>query len=65
MLQNDTGLALTHSLGHHVEDVVHDGRTQFQIKMRLDTLLGHTRRNALDVTTGSERKRENTKRILV
>ena len=39
------------TFGHHVEDVVHDGGSQFQIEMTLDSLLGDGFRHALGVTT--------------
>ena len=40
MLQNGLGLVLLDRLGHHVEDVVHDRRTELQVEVRLDALLG-------------------------
>ena len=41
MLQDGAGLVGAHALWHHVEDVVHYGRAQLQIEMRLDTLFRH------------------------
>ena len=40
MLQNSLGLVLLDALGHHVEDVVHDGGTKLEIEVRFDSLLG-------------------------
>lgn len=51
MLQDRLRLVLLDSLGHHVEDVVHDGRTEFEIEMRLDTLLRDSLCDSLRVTT--------------
>jgi hypothetical protein len=40
VLQDRLGLVLLDPLGHHVENIVHDGGTELEIKVRLDTLLG-------------------------
>lgn len=40
VLHDRLGLVLPDRFGHHVEDIAHDGGTQFEIEVRLDTLLG-------------------------
>jgi hypothetical protein len=47
VLQDGLGLVLLHALRHHVQDVVHDGRAQLEVVVRLDALLGHRLGNAL------------------
>lgn len=39
MLQDSLRLVLLDSLGHHVEDIVHDGSSELEIEVRFDTLL--------------------------
>lgn len=51
VLQDGSGLVLLDALRHHVQDVVHHGRTQLQVKVGLHTLLRHSLRHALGVTT--------------
>ena len=55
MLQDGPGLVLLDALGHHVQDVVHDGGTQLQVKVGLHTLLGHRLGHTLGVTSCEER----------
>lgn len=43
VLQDGASLVLLHTLGHHVQDVVHDSRSELQIKVGLNALLGHLR----------------------
>lgn len=40
VLEDRLGLVLLDALGHHVEDVVHDGGAELEVEVRLDTLLG-------------------------
>lgn len=40
MLQDGASLVLLDTLWHHVQDVVHDSRSQLQVKVRLNALLG-------------------------
>mmetsp|Transcript_21407 Transcript_21407/g.67173 ORF Transcript_21407/g.67173 Transcript_21407/m.67173 type:complete len:241 (+) Transcript_21407:4296-5018(+) len=40
MLQDGSRLVRLDTLGHHVEDVVHDGGAELEIEVRLDPLLG-------------------------
>lgn len=40
MLQNRLGFILLDSLGHHVENVVHDCGSKLEIKVRFNPLLG-------------------------
>lgn len=49
MLENCAGFVGTDALWHHVEDVVHDGSSELEIKVRLTALLGH----GLGSSTGS------------
>lgn len=51
MLQDCLGLVGLDTLGHHVQNIMHDGSTQLEIVVGLDTLLGHCLGNALGVTT--------------
>lgn len=51
MLQDRLRLVLLDSLGHHVEDVVHDSGTKFEIEVRFDTLLRNRLCDSLRVTT--------------
>ena len=51
MLQDGTGLVLFDTFGHHIENIVHDGRSELQIKVGLDTLLRHSFGDALRVAT--------------
>ena len=51
MLQDSLGLVLLDRLRHHIENIVHDSGTKFQIVVRLDTLLRNRLRNTLAVTT--------------
>ena len=44
-------LVLLDGFRHHIENVVHDSRTQFQIVVRLNALLCHRVRNVLAVTS--------------
>ena len=39
------------TFGHHVEDVVHDCRSEFEIEVTLDALFGHGFGDAFGVTT--------------
>lgn len=41
MLQNGTSLVLLDALRHHVKDVMHHSCSQLQVKVGLNTLLGH------------------------
>lgn len=50
MLKNRPRLVLFDSLGHHVNDVVHNGCPQLQVEMRLDPLLGHCFGHALGMS---------------
>ena len=50
MLQDGAGLVLLDSFRHHVQNVVHDGRSQLQIKVRLDSLLRHRLGDTLRMT---------------
>lgn len=47
VLQNRSCLVLLYSLGHHVDNVVHHGGAQLQVKVRLDSLLGDRLSDAL------------------
>lgn len=51
MLQNSLRLVLLDRLGHHVQNIVHDGGAQFEVIVGLDTLLGDSLRDTLAVTT--------------
>ena len=51
VLEDRLRLVLLDRLGHHVEDVVHDGGAELEVVVRLHTLLGHGLRNTLAVTT--------------
>lgn len=46
MLQNSLGLVLLNSFGHHIQNIVHDSRSELEVEMRLDPLL----RNSLGDT---------------
>ena len=50
VLQDGPGLVLLDALGHHVQNVVHDGSTQLQVKVGLHALLSHRLGHALGVT---------------
>ena len=41
MLQNDSRFVGLDAFGHHVNNVVHDRRTELQIKVTLHALLGY------------------------
>lgn len=41
MLQDGARLVLLDALWHHVQDVMHDSRSQLQVKVRLYALLGY------------------------
>lgn len=41
MLQDGPGLVLLDTLGHHIHYVVHNRRSQLQVEVRLDSLLGY------------------------
>jgi hypothetical protein len=41
VLQNRFGLILLDRLGHHVHDIVHDGRAELEVVLRLHSLLRH------------------------
>lgn len=60
VLQDGAGLVLLDPLRHHVQDVVHDGRAQLQVKVRLHALLGDRLGHALRVATCEERRRFDT-----
>ena len=49
MLQDRLRLVLLDALGHHVEDVVHDGGAELEVEVRLDALLGDRLGDALGV----------------
>ena len=51
VLHDGLGLVLTNRLGHHVEDITHDGSTQLQVEVRLDTLLGDRLGDSLRVSS--------------
>lgn len=51
VLQDGSGLVLFDALWHHVQDVVHHGSTQLQVKVRLHTLFGHCLGYSLGVTS--------------
>lgn len=51
MLQDRLRLVLLDRLGHHVENVVHDGSAEFKIEMRLNALLSDGFGDTLAVTT--------------
>ena len=51
VLQDCACLVLPDALGHHVQDVVHDGRTQLQVKVALHPLLGNGLCHALRVSS--------------
>lgn len=50
VLEDRLGLVLLDRFGHHVEDVVHDGRPKLEVKVGLDPLLGNRLGDALGVT---------------
>ena len=47
-LQDGARLVLLDPLGHHVEDVVHDRRSQLKVKVTLNSLFRHRLGNACD-----------------
>ena len=47
VLQDGLGLVLLDALWHHVQDVMHDGRTKLEIEVTLDPLLGDRLGHAL------------------
>ena len=49
VLQHGVDLVLLDALGHHVHQIGHDGRTQLEVKVRLDALLRHRLGHALAV----------------
>lgn len=49
VLQDRLGFVLLDRFRHHIEDIVHDGGTEFEIEVRLHTLLGDGLGNALAV----------------
>jgi hypothetical protein len=51
MLQNGSSLVLLDAFRHHVEDIVHDRGTKLEIEVRLDSLLCHSLRHTLGMTT--------------
>lgn len=51
VLQDGLGLVLLDPLRHHVEDVVHDGGTEFEIEVRVDPLLRDRLGDPLRVAT--------------
>lgn len=51
MLQDGPSLVLLDPLGHHVQDIVHHSRTQFQVKVRFHALLSDRLGYTLGVTT--------------
>ena len=51
VLQNRARLVGLDALGHHVDNVVHDRRSELEIKVTLDSLLGHRLGDALRRTT--------------
>ena len=50
MLQNGSGFVLFDTFGHHVQDVVHDGGAELQIKVGFDPLLRHSLGHTFRVT---------------
>jgi len=50
MLQNCLRLVLLDRLGHHVKNIVHDSSAQFEVVVRLDTLLRNRLGDALAVS---------------
>jgi len=50
-LQDGLRLVLLDSLGHHIENVVHDSCSKFEIEVRFDTLFRNRLCNSLRVTT--------------
>ena len=52
MLQYGACLVLLDTLWHHVQDVMHDSRSQLQVKMGLNALFGnlHARRRVLELS---------------
>lgn len=49
MLQDRLRLVLFDRLWHHVQDIVHNRRSQFQIVMRFYSLFSHCLRNTLAI----------------
>lgn len=54
MLQDGSGFVLFDSFWHHVQDVMHNGCPQLQVKVRLHTLLCDSLCYALGVTAWKE-----------
>lgn len=54
-------LVLLDRLGHHIENVVHNGSTKLQIEVGLDTLLRDRLRNTLAITTFKLAREQVTK----
>ena len=51
MLQNGLRLVLLDRLGHHIQNIVHDSGTKFQVIVGLNTLLCDRLRNTLAVSS--------------
>ena len=51
MLQNGPGFVLFDPFGHHIQNIVHYGRTQLQIEMWFDSLLRHSLGHTFRVTS--------------
>ena len=50
MLQDGLRLVLLDRFGHHIQDIVHDSGTKFQVVVRLNTLFRDRLRNTLAVS---------------